>query len=193
MKPYKNLTSALLLLMFCLLFAASVSFAQETKQKQKVEESEEDEPKTDAEKAKRKELERKACGSQEVNFSVRTDKKQHPVPETPTDKALIFVVRPTMMGNKIQSKLAVDGKWIGANRGDNYFFLTLEPGEHYFCSKSENQSLLVLKVEAGKTYYLQQKIRMGFLKARNKLVLLDEAEGKKGLADSHLSIAEEKK
>jgi len=139
------------------------------------------------------EFEKKACGDKEVDFKVDTDKKQHPTPPAPPDKAMVYVIRPTMMGNKIQTKLAVDGTWIGVNRGNNYFFFTLDPGEHYLCSKSENSSLLLLKVEAGKTYYLQQKIKMGFMKARNKLVLIDEAEGKEGLAKCHLAVFTEKK
>jgi hypothetical protein len=98
-----------------------------------------------------------------------------------------------MMGNKVQSKLAVNGEWKGANRGDNYFYLELAPGEYHFCSQAENRSLLTLTVEAGKTYYLQQKIQMGFMKARNKLVALETEEGKAGLAKCHLSISEVKK
>ena len=159
---------------------------------QKEKEEDEEEPKTEADKAKQKELEAKACGPENVKHSARTDKKQHPTPEPPADKALIYVLRPTMSGNKVQTKLGVDGKWMGVNRGDNYFFFTLEPGEHYFCSLAENKSVLALKVEAGKTYYLQQKIRFGWMKARNNLVLLDEAEGKAGLAKCHLALFEEK-
>ncbi len=152
-----------------------------------------DEPKTEADNAKQKELEQKACGPENVKHSAETDKKQHPTPEAPPDKAMIYVIRPTMTGNKVQTKVAVDGKWMGVNRGDNYFFFTLAPGEHYFCSEAENHSVMALKVEAGKTYYLQQKIRMGWMKAGNSLVLVDEAEGKKGLAKCHLSISEVKK
>ncbi len=148
--------------------------------------------KEEAETPSSKELEQKACGPKDAKHSAHTDKSQHPMPAPPTDKAVVYVVRPTMMGNKVQTKLAVDQKWVGVNRGDNYFFLLLEPGEHYFCSQAENQSVLALKVEAGKTYYLQQKIRMGFMKAGNKLVQLDEAEGKEGVAKSHLSVFEEK-
>ncbi len=156
-------------------------------------EAEQEEPKTEADKAKQKDLEQKACGPAEVKHSVETDKKQHPTPEAPPDKALIYVIRPTMSGNKVQTKLGVDGQWMGVNRGDNYFFFTLAPGEHYFCSQAENRSVTALKVEAGKTYYLQQKIRMGWMKAGNKLVVLDEAEGKTGLAKCHLSVSEVKK
>lgn len=178
------------LLVFVLMVpSAAVLAAGPAQQK----EQDEDEPKTEADKAKQKELEAKACGPENVKHSARTDKKQHPTPEPPADKALIYVIRPTMSGNKVQTKLGVDGKWMGVNRGDNYFFFTLDPGEHYFCSRAENNSVLALKVEAGKTYYLQQKIRFGWMKARNKLVVLDEAEGKEGLAKCHLALFEEKK
>ncbi|HEV8523087.1 MAG TPA: DUF2846 domain-containing protein, partial [Terriglobales bacterium] len=115
-----------------------------------------------------------------------------PTPEAPPDKALIYVIRPSKWGHKIQTKLGVDGKWVGVNRGNNYFFFTLDPGEHYFCSQAENRSLMTVKVDAGKTYFLQQKIKMGAFKARNKLVKLSETEGRKGLAKSHPSSWTEK-
>ena len=135
----------------------------------------------------------KACGTKEVNYKADTDKNQHPTPEAPADKALVYVLRPTMMGNKVQSKVAVDGDWKGTNRGNNYFYFTVEPGEHYFCSQSENQDYLKLTVAAGKTYYLQQKVKMGFMKARTDIVAMTDEEGKKKLKDVHLSIFEVKK
>jgi hypothetical protein len=141
-----------------------------------------------------KERELKACGpkEKEVKYSVETDKKSHPTGEAAADKSLIYVMRPTMMGNKIQTKLAVDGEWKGVNRGNNYFFFTLQPGEHYFCSQAENRSVLVLTVEAGKTYHLQQGIRMGVMKARNELSVMDDAKGQQKLAGLHPSTWEAK-
>jgi uncharacterized protein DUF2846 len=139
-----------------------------------------------------KELELKACGpkEKEVNYRADTDKSRHPTPAQPADKALIYVLRPTMMGNKIQTKLAVDGEWKGTNRGNNYFYFTLDPGEHYFCSVAENHSVLKANVEAGKTYYFQQHVRMGVMKARNEIDVMTEEEGKSKLAGSHLSTWE---
>lgn len=165
---------------------------QQQEKKQEVN-NKSDKPKDEPEKSTQKELEEKACGLKEVNYTARTDKKQRPTPEPPPGKAIIYVIRPTMAGNKIQSKLAVNGEWKGANRGNNYFYFELSPGEYHFCSRAENRSLLTLKVEAGKTYYLQQKIELGVMKARNKLVALDIEEGKVGLAKCHLSISEVKK
>src|SRR6266852_5062574 len=80
------------------------------------------------------ERELKACGPKEneVKYVTDTDKKRHPAGEQAADKSLIYILRPAMMGNKIQTKLAVDGEWKGANRGNNYFFFSLQPGQHYF-------------------------------------------------------------
>jgi len=136
-----------------------------------------------------KELELKACGPKEneVDYNAATDKKQHPTPEQPSDKALIYVLRPSMIGMAIQSKLAVDGDWKGVNRGNNYFYFTVDPGEHFFCSVAENRSLLKLNVEAGKTYFLQQHISLGVAKARNKIESMTDEEGRKKAATANLS------
>jgi hypothetical protein len=164
----KNKLAGLILTVFCLAFGPE-AFGQDAK----------------AEKLK-------ACGTKEVNYKASTDKKQHPTPAAPTDKALIYVLRPTIIGLKIHSKLAVDGEWKGVNRGKTYFFFTLEPGEHFFCSESENQDYLKLTVEAGKTYYLQQKVELGLFKARTNLVVMTDEKGKEKLEDVHLSVFEEK-
>jgi hypothetical protein len=136
-----------------------------------------------------KDLELKACGPKEkqVKYSADTDKSQHPTGTPTADAALIYVIRSTMYGNKVQTKLAVDSEWKGVNRGNNYFFFTVTPGEHYFCSQAENSSIVVLTVEAGKTYYLAQTIHMGMWKARNDLVAIEDEEGKKELAKAHPS------
>jgi len=139
--------------------------------------------------ASSKELELKACGpkEKEVNYSADTDKKNHPTPDPPRNAGLVYVLRPTMLGNKIQSKVAADGEWKGVNRGNNYFSFTLPPGQHHLCSQAENRSVLTLKVEAGKTYFLQQHIEMGLLKARNRLDVMSDEEGRKKLKDMNLA------
>ena len=168
---------------FAFLMAMAVAQASASAQPQKED---------NQEPANQQELEQKACGPKGAKSSARTDKKNHLTPEAPVDMALVYVVRPTMMGNKVQTKLGVDGQWLGVNRGNNYFYVTLRPGEHYLCSQAENRSVIAMSVEAGKTYYLQQKITMGFMKARNRLEVLDESDGQKQVAKAHLSILEEK-
>ena len=109
-------------------------------------------------------------------------RKEHPLGEVSPDKALVYVVRPTSMGFAIKSWFLCDDRALGVNRGSSYFFAHVDPGKHVFWSKSENVDALELELEAGKTYYIQQHVRVGGLKARTKLELLDEATGKEKLA-----------
>jgi len=172
-----------------MLFVASAAYSQQTETKPTTAPTP-----TAANSATmdKKELRLKACGTEKVNYSAKTDKKNHPTPDAPAGKAMIYVLRPTIIGYKINSKLAVDGEWMGVNRGRTYFYFPVEPGEHFFCSEAENQDYLALSVEAGKTYFLQQKVEAGIWKARTNLVVMTEEEGKKKLADVHLSVFEKK-
>jgi hypothetical protein len=97
------------------------------------------------------------------------------------------------LAGAVQTKAAIDGKWIGANLGNNYFFVQLPPGEHFLCSKAENNSILTLDLEAGKTYYVRQEISLGTTKARNFAVLMDDEKGAKEMAKCHPSVSTEKK
>jgi hypothetical protein len=139
-----------------------------------------------------KAIETKACGDKEVNFSQKTEKHDHTMGVQAADKALIYVLRPTMLGMAIQTKLAVDGEWKGVNRGNSYFFFQVAPGEHYFCSRAENHSAIALTVGAGKAYYLQQVIEMGVMKARTSLRVMDDAEAQQKLPKMNLSTWEVK-
>ena len=105
----------------------------------------------------------------------------HPLGEVQADNALIYVVRPTSMGFAIKSFFFCDDDLLGLNRGSSYFFAHVAPGKHVFWSKSENIDALELTVVAGKTYYLQQHVRMGGFRARTEVEVLGEAEGKAAL------------
>jgi hypothetical protein len=137
-------------------------------------------------------ISRRACPARDIGFRARTDKSTHPTPEPAAGKALVYILRPAIIGSKIQTRLAVDGEWVGTNRGRNYFFLNLDPGTHYLCSKSENRSVLAVRLEAGKTYFVEQKVSMGIMKARNKLVLLSDSDGREKLAVCHPTVFEQK-
>jgi hypothetical protein len=140
-----------------------------------------------------RERELKACGAKEKNvkYVADTDKTKHPTGTTPADQSLIYVLRPSGWGNRAQTKLAVDGEWKGVNRANNYFFFTVQPGIHYFCSESVNRSIVVLTAEAGKTYYLEQQVHPGaMMKVRTQLGVMEETEGPKALARTYPSTWE---
>ena len=137
----------------------------------------------------KKQLEAMACGELDRKYTVRT-RDAGPEPPVPTDKALVYVIRWENADTLNPAKLAVDRKVVGINKGKAYFTATLEPGPHYFCSEILGDvSLLSLVLEAGKTYYLQQRsLTMG-----PWLGVVGEQKAKQKLAKCKLSTFEEKK
>jgi hypothetical protein len=125
-----------------------------------------------------------ACGAPEkqVNITVKADKSAPPAAVPSAGKALIYILRPRHGMTSFPSKIAVDGEWKGANLPGTYFFLTAEPGLHYFCSSAKSQSLLIMTVETGKTYYLEQQVIFKPRTPVHNLFLLRESEAKPILA-----------
>lgn len=108
--------------------------------------------------------------------------EEHPLGVPEPGKALVYVVRPTTVAFAIKSFFGVDDTVAGINRGSSYFFAQVEPGKRTFWSKSENYDVLEVEIEVGKTYYVQQHVRIGAFRARTKLEVLGDDEGKAALA-----------
>jgi hypothetical protein len=94
------------------------------------------------------------------------------------EKARIYVARPTSLGGVISMKVSDEGQAIGETGPNGYLCWECTPGKTTIKGKAENTSELNLNTEKGKSYYIQQHVRMGILMARNKLELLNDAEGK---------------
>lgn len=104
--------------------------------------------------------------------------KDHPTGTAKPDRALLYVLRPTSVGAAIKSFFFVDDTIVGINRGSSYFFVDVPPGRHVLWSKSENVDAVEMVLEAGKTYYVQQQVQMGGFKARTKLEVLSDEDGR---------------
>ncbi len=96
----------------------------------------------------------------------------------PSDKAVVYVLRPVFVGALLNFKFEVDGVLIGKTKGKQYIYTFVDPGNHTLVSIAENKSELPVVLEAGKTYFFEQEVKMGILKARNKLVRLDKIDAK---------------
>gem|GEM_PF-1283579 len=107
---------------------------------------------------------------------------------TPAEgKALVYVLRPTGFGALIRMNLECDSVHIGSTKAENYVYAMLDPGTHTLVSKAENHSSLEVTLEAGKTYYVKQQVKMGFAFAETGLKLVDEQEGQKYLKKCKLA------
>lgn len=108
------------------------------------------------------------CGKDDVQFKVKTDKKQ-PVRSSPeAGKAQIIFVEAVKgpFGTAPIARFGVDGAWVGADRGTSYFVVSVDPGEHQLCAsrqsaaRSEKQDVgkATVHAEAGQVYYYVFKI-----------------------------------
>ncbi len=103
-----------------------------------------------------------ACGDDTVKFNVKTEKGK-PAPTPPEGgKAQIVFISVGVPRVNLLVRYGLDGSWVGANKGDSYFAVSVAPGEHHFCATTGSFILQLsyagtgaVTAEAGKTYYVE--------------------------------------
>ena len=141
------------------------------------------------------------CGPAAARFDVMTTKKQHPVPQPDSGKAIVFFIEDIERGPTM--RVGLDGSWIGANKGKSYFFFSVDPGEHQLCTNWQSNhfketakrigSATTVIAEAGKTYYFRILID-GESASRNiRLLPVEKAEAQFLISASPLSTSHLKK
>jgi len=107
----------------------------------------------------------------------------------PPGKANLYVYRNESMGAAIKMGVYVDEKPIGQTASKTYFQIPLAPGKHKVRGHAETNSEVEVDAQAGKNYFVWQEVKMGAMSARNKLQIVDEATGKKGVNECKLGAA----
>jgi hypothetical protein len=106
------------------------------------------------------------------------------------DKAHIYVYRNESMGAGVKMPVALNGKPVGQTVAKSYLMLSVPAGQQTLVSSAENDSELKLTTEAGKNYFVWQEVKVGFIKARNSLQVVDDQTGRAGVAESKLIQAQ---
>jgi hypothetical protein len=142
-----------------------------------------------------------SCGDDRVKFDVKTEAGQ-PLPAGPAEgKALIvFMENQNHMITPFHYatvRFAMDGAWVGANKGDSYFVLAVAPGVHHLCASWQSDLETLKKdvkatsftAEAGQVYYFAGEI----VASRDTLIFnfseLNEDEAKYQLKSLRLSTS----
>ncbi|MFK7772367.1 MAG: DUF2846 domain-containing protein [Saprospiraceae bacterium] len=107
--------------------------------------------------------------------------------QPPEGKALVYIIRNKSMGMLGSLILDIDRKVIGQTKGKQFLYAFLDPGKHLIVSRGENVFELPIKLEAGQTYFIQQKPKMGLFYMRSKLIRLEEEQAKRYLSYCRLS------
>jgi hypothetical protein len=147
------------------------------------------------------------CGPNEVKFSVKTDKEQHPMAQPEPAKAIVYVfggesfdLHGAVIGkDAFTTRWGVDGTWVGAGYRNSYFFFTVAPGDHRLCAGrqafSKPSAALSFTVEAGKTYYFRTRTRHSdhdYSPGETELEPVDPAEAQLLIADSPSTVFQRK-
>jgi len=92
-------------------------------------------------------------------------------PATPTagpapDKALVYFMRPSGMGFKVNFQIWDSDYFVGLSQAKSYFVYECNPGIHLFIGIAENKVAIQADLAAGKSYYVGTNVRVGWAKAR---------------------------
>ena len=123
------------------------------------------------------------CYTQTSVKQMIDDTQTYQVPySAPTDKAIVYVVRPNSLYGIFKYPIYLDGKeqanQVGYTRGNQYIYFYVSPGKHTIGSKAENLSEVTIDVQAGETAYVIQEGTFGFLFGRNYASKLNPVEGR---------------
>src|SRR5882724_2579679 len=109
------------------------------------------------------------------------------VPVEDTTKARIYVVRPAFIGAGVQMKVTDNDELIGKTGPQSYLVWERSPGDAFITSKAEKPCSVALNVEAGKAYYILQRVEPGVWYARCRMEQIDEERGRKFIAGCKLA------
>jgi hypothetical protein len=143
-----------------------------------------------------------ACGPENVSFKVKLDESQHTLAPPDHGKARVYFFHDAGTGVSLgypTVKLAMDGAWVGANHGNSYFSVSVEPGEHHVCVTLQS-SLVAQRVELahftaekGKVYYYRTRLVMSRSVELLELDPMDSDQSKYLIASFPLSVSSPKK
>jgi hypothetical protein len=143
-----------------------------------------------------------ACGPSNVDFKVKLDDNQHTLVQPEPGKARIYFIQnfnTDMLNPYTTTRLGIDGEWVGANKHNSYFSVSIEPGDHHLCASvwysrvDQHVVLAHLTAEPGKVYYY----RLGIIETRSlsdwKLEPIDSDEAMFLVSSFPLSVSTPKK
>jgi hypothetical protein len=108
-----------------------------------------------------------ACGDGKVKFDVYTEGHQPAPARPPAGWAQIVLIEnendPAGRYGDATVRFGLDGEWVGANKGNSYFTVTVNPGAHRLCASMQDESnveLATVTAEPGKVYYFEAQVEV---------------------------------
>src|SRR5271156_6721060 len=110
------------------------------------------------------------CGPGQTKFEVTREGHAHPIGAPETGKALVYVFGDSELDNAairigaLNTRVGVDGEWVGAYGSKSYMYFSVAPGEHRLCTSQQsslksrrdnNSSAITFTAVEGKVYYFR--------------------------------------
>lgn len=143
-----------------------------------------------------------ACGAKNVGFNVDLQHAQHTLTQPDPGKARVYFVQNLGAHNYIaQINVGLDGSWVGANRDNSYFSVSVDPGDHHVCENVKSHFRTYGKLvevahftaEPGKIYYFRAQLSFGENSPSLLLTPIDSDEADHLIASYPLSVSQPKK
>jgi hypothetical protein len=145
-----------------------------------------------------------ACGSVADRFNVKLDESQHTLRQPDPGKARVYFIHDagTNFGTAYPTvKVAVDGTWVGTNRVNSYFSVSVEPGDHHMCVTlqshlawaSQRVELAHFTATADTVYYYRTRLFLSSGIQLLELEPIDDDQAKYLIASFPLAISSPKK
>ena len=108
-----------------------------------------------------------ACGPLGFSMAVNLNKSQHALTPPEPGEARIYFIQDSgevfTLGYPT-TRIGIDGKWVGANKKNSYFSVSVEPGEQHLCAAiqsslvGDNIEFAHFTAAAGQVYYYRTRL-----------------------------------
>jgi hypothetical protein len=142
-----------------------------------------------------------ACGPDKISYGVHLNDNP-PLDAAPLPgKARVYFIQDGGTNSLAYptTRMALDGQWVGANHGDSYFYISVDPGVHHVCATLQTSlmgqrvELAHFTAEAGQTYYYRTRLILSRSVELLALDLIDSDQGSYLTGTFPLSVSKPKK
>ncbi len=98
-------------------------------------------------------------GTKTTKYTIKHDTKQ--MGQATSDKALVYIIRPSYLAPRTFTFTFANDQFIGVTDAKNYTYVLISPGQYMFWSIADQIDTVMLTVESGKTYHIQQQLAFG--------------------------------
>lgn len=104
----------------------------------------------------------------------------------PSNKALVYIYRPSGMGAAVYYDVKANGKVVTTLYSGSYYPFVTEPGEIEFSAKTEASDEVTLDAKPSQTYFLRGSVGLGFFVGHPHLTIVPADEAEQEIVDCKL-------